>query len=102
MDGPPGGVPRAAPDAETNPATKEPVEKATFSKLFNKEVHSWGKNNFISIRGMQSGAYCVNDTIMIGAEISSVKEVAHDIEDWGIMPNGEYTRITNMKSPRQS
>lgn len=73
------------------------LEKATFSKLFNREVHSWGKNNFVSIRGLTTGQYTVNDTIIIGAEISSVKEIAHDIEDWGIMPNGEYTRITNIQ-----
>jgi hypothetical protein len=30
-----------------NPATKEVLDKATFSKLFNREVHSWGKNNFV-------------------------------------------------------
>ena len=81
-----------------NHATKEPVEKATFSKLFNKDVHSWGKNNFISIRGMQSGAYCVNDTIMIGAEISSVKEVAHDIEDWGIMQDGRHRFVWKVQN----
>ena len=50
------------------------LEKATFSKLFNREVHSWGKNNFVSIRGLTTGQYTVNDTIIIGAEISSVKE----------------------------
>mmetsp|Transcript_23051 Transcript_23051/g.46636 ORF Transcript_23051/g.46636 Transcript_23051/m.46636 type:complete len:643 (-) Transcript_23051:54-1982(-) len=84
-----------------NPGTKEVVEKASFSKLFNREVHSWGKNNFISIKGMLAGQYCVNDTIMIGAEISSVKEVAHDIEDWGIMPDGRHRfvwKVQNYKS----
>jgi hypothetical protein len=63
-----------------NPATKEVLEKATFSKLFNREVHSWGKNNFVSIRGLTNGTYTINDTIIIGAEVCSVKEIAHDIE----------------------
>lgn len=40
-----------------HPATKEVLEKATFSKLFNREVHSWGKNNFVSIRGLSTGQY---------------------------------------------
>eukprot|EP00960_Hanusia_phi_P068976 766977-Hanusia_phi.AAC.4 len=84
-----------------NPATKEPIEKSTFSKLFTKEVHSWGKNNFVSIRGIQSGQYTINDTIVIGAEISSVKEIAHDIEDWGIMADGRHRfvwKVQNYKS----
>ena len=84
-----------------NPATKEVLEKATFSKLFNREVHSWGKNNFVSIKGLANGTYTVNDTIIIGAEISSVKEIAHDIEDWGIMPNGRHRfvwKVQNYKS----
>lgn len=55
-----------------------------------REVHSWGKNNFISIKSMQTGNVCINDTLMIGAEICCVKEVAHDIEDWGIMPDGRH------------
>ena len=34
-----------------------------------------GKNNFVSIKGLVNGQFTVNDTIIIGAEISSVKEV---------------------------
>ncbi len=60
------------------------------TSVTRREVHSWGKNNFLSIKSMASPAVCINDTLLIGAEICSVKEVAHDIEDWGIMPDGRH------------
>jgi hypothetical protein len=78
------------------------VEKATFSKLFNREVHSWGKNNFISIKSMSSGSFCVNDTLLIAAEVCSVKEVAHDIEDWGKMPDGRHRFVWKVQNYRST
>ena len=57
------------------------------------QVHSWGKNTFIAVEALRSGGAVHDDTVVIAAEIASVKEVSHEVMSLGEIDGGKQRFI---------